>query len=552
MATTASTAAARQWWWWVQLLPAPVARACERLLLRLVALWLRSPLRRLRLGGRTAAALASPRMSEDDADAPCLFPAPSVSDASSNAGLLNLGNTCFVNATLQCLAAIPGLRVRVAQEMAALAQEETAGNGSESARMRQRRTAETLLTLLASLDTHEAVSGDEDEDMAMEVDDDDERGGNAMGGDASPRRRQTHSQATGDSNVMDREALRAQLCAFLDAAAETTALVASSREKQEQQDAEEFLSFLLELLHELLRPVRAAGVPQALNERGLEYFRQGEAFYAKELKRCHPLEPRTYTDVVSGLGDLRWQRFMRQNDSVVADLFVGQIVRGSQCCSCANLTCLHQELRVLSLSVDANARAQSLASCLEAHRHAETLVDENRVFCEGYCHTKTSRNTQVLFQRAPAVLVVQLQRFRQSAWGLEKVGALVAFPTGERAASPLSSSISSPTELLDLTENLFVRNAAQRVLYSLVAVCAHVGPSIDSGHYIAYVRKRRQRRPVAATAGSNSDAETQWLRLDDDAVTVLDGARFRDETLSTAYLLFYTREESIGEREGAR
>lgn len=61
---------------------------------------------------------------------------------------------------------------------------------------------------------------------------------------------------------------------------------------------QEFLSFLLELLHELLRPVRSTGDPQALDEREHEYFRQGEAFYAKELKRCHPLDPRTYTDVV--------------------------------------------------------------------------------------------------------------------------------------------------------------------------------------------------------------------------------------------------------------
>lgn len=69
--------------------------------------------------------------------------------------------------------------------------------------------------------------------------------------------------------------------------------------------AQEFLSFLLELLHELLRPVRANTEPRALNDREQEYFRQGEAFYAKELKRCHPLDPRTYTDVVCMLSRTR-------------------------------------------------------------------------------------------------------------------------------------------------------------------------------------------------------------------------------------------------------
>lgn len=201
--------------------------------------------------------------------------------------------------------------------------------------------------------------------------------------------------------------------------------------------------------------------------------------------------------------------------------------------SCALAIC--RRLRsVLSLSVDASARAQSLASCLEAHRHAETLVDENRVFCEGYCHMKTSRNTQVLFQRAPRVLVVQLQRFKQSSWGLEKIGVPVSFPTGEQQQHEDASS-----SVLDLTENMFVRNAAQRVLYSLVAVCAHVGPSIDSGHYIAYVRHTEQQE--ASEKGDRSRRPAQWLRMDDDVVTVLDEARFRDETLSTAYMLFYAR-----------
>lgn len=239
MASTTLTPAARQWWWWVQLLPAPIVRACERLLMRLVALWLRSPLRRMRLGGRRSAPLlTSPgvtMMNEDPDGVTIPFPASS----SSAAGLFNLGNTCFVNATLQCLAALPGLRVRVAQEMAALGAVETAV-GDESTG-RQRRTAETLLALLASLGTREAVRTDDDandgdDDIVMADDDDDD---NYRGEDASPRRRPTRFPvAAGGRNIPTRETLRVQLCGFLDAAAETTALVARSRETQEQQDAE--------------------------------------------------------------------------------------------------------------------------------------------------------------------------------------------------------------------------------------------------------------------------------------------------------------------------
>lgn len=121
--------------------------------------------------------------------------------------------------------------------------------------------------------------------------------------------------------------------------------------------------------------------------------------------------------------------------------------------------------------------------------------------------------------------MIQLQRFKQSSWGLqlERIGTPVRFPIGDNA-------------LLDLTENMFVRDEAQRVMYKLVAVCAHVGNSIDSGHYVGYVNH----------GGDNASSKTpssgsQWLRMDDDVVTVLDEDQFRSETLSTAYILFYTR-----------
>lgn len=186
---------------------------------------------------------------------------------------------------------------------------------------------------------------------------------------------------------------------------------------------------------------------------------------------------------------------------------------------------------VLSLSINASAPSQSLASCLEAHRHAEHLVDENRVFCEGYCHMKTSRVTQVLFQKAPPVLVIQLQRFKQSTgWGLqlEKISTPVTFPIG--------AGDDNNRDLLDITENMFVRNEAQHVVYKLVAVCAHVGESVDSGHYVAYVNHQQER-----STDTSSERSARWLRMDDDVVTALDEDRFREETLSSAYILFYTR-----------
>jgi ubiquitin carboxyl-terminal hydrolase 7 len=156
-----------------------------------------------------------------------------------------------------------------------------------------------------------------------------------------------------------------------------------------------------------------------------------------------------------------------------------------------------------------------LRDCLDKLQSTERLVDENSVQCEGSCKKKTSRVTQVLFQRLPHILVIQLQRFKQStSW----FSPAIVYEKLDRKIE-----LNNP---LNLTANMFVRDKSDPVLYQLFAVCAHTGRSIDSGHYLAYIRRMEN--------GS-------WIRFDDDYVEEISNAEMEEETLSTAYLLFYMR-----------
>ena len=177
---------------------------------------------------------------------------------------------------------------------------------------------------------------------------------------------------------------------------------------------------------------------------------------------------------------------------------------------------------IISLAIASEKEDQTLADCLEYYRHPEQLTGENRVYCDGYCRTKTTRLTQILLQRVPPVLVFRLQRFKHTSFRgrIEKVNTPVSFPCGR-------------DELLDITMNAFFRDEEKRVTFKLTAVCAHLGSSIDSGHYVAYVRHQDSRRDA-----TYSD---QWLRIDDEVVAVIDEAMLRKETLSSAYLLFYAQ-----------
>ncbi|TDH66688.1 hypothetical protein CCR75_001580 [Bremia lactucae] len=412
------------------------------------------------------------------------------SDSALPGGLVNGGNLCFVNAVLQSLAAIPGFLNGLDRAVRTRSQLIRAPQTDDSQTYKV-LVVETLISIMRDLSIN---SHTEELKAKTEAKED-------------------------DGQRLTREDKQQKSRRFRVALSRCTSLVSSAASRQEQQDAEEFLTFLLELLHEVLR-VPAQSIRS--NEDEHSRFLELEKNLSLRLKCFNPNDPRSYVQAVENLGELRWDFFLRHNASIITDLFSGQMVRGSQCCSCANLTCLHEEQRVFSLPIATENGEQTLAKCLETFRQSEELTEDNRVFCDVYCQKKTPRMTQMLLQRVPPVLIIRLQRFRQLSWGgcTEKVDTPVTFPCGN-------------DELLDISMNTFCQEDTTSVNYELVAVCAHLGHSIDSGHYIAYVRHRGPWRDAASSE--------QWLRIDDENVRVIETTKLRNETLTAAYLLFYSQ-----------
>jgi len=146
----------------------------------------------------------------------------------------------------------------------------------------------------------------------------------------------------------------------------------------------------------------------------------------------------------------------------------------------------------------------TLEECLREFVSLELL--EDLWLCpRNDCKARTQASKQLQLSSLPPVLIIQLKRFSHKNGLRQKVDTLVTYPlNGLSLSGPLTSS--EPT------------------IYDLIAVSNHIG-SISWGHYTAYARQ-----------DVNTD---KWYRFNDSEVSPI---YYSDEIVSKdAYLLFYIK-----------
>ena len=208
------------------------------------------------------------------------------------------------------------------------------------------------------------------------------------------------------------------------------------------------------------------------------------------------------------------QQFDRSRHTWVHELFGGTSTNEVKCLSCENVTSRTEKFLDLSVDVEENC---SVSSCLKNFSKNETMGGQDKFYCEKCC-CKQEAQRRSRIKEAPPILSIHLKRFKyfesQGQGYFKKLGHRVVFPF-----------------------ELRLRNYAAEVvdteaLYTLVGVVVHRGRSLNSGHYISYIKSRGN-----------------WLEYDDDHVTLVSEEVVRStfgsptgSALSTGYLLFYMDE----------
>uniref|UniRef100_A0A8C1QKC4 Ubiquitin carboxyl-terminal hydrolase n=1 Tax=Cyprinus carpio TaxID=7962 RepID=A0A8C1QKC4_CYPCA len=245
----------------------------------------------------------------------------------------------------------------------------------------------------------------------------------------------------------------------------------------QQQDAHEFLRYLLEHLHREMQGSKNGSPSPALTD--FLFSRNGTS-------------------------------------TIVTSVFGGVLQNEVYCLICGTESRKFDPFLDLSLDIPSQFRIKftkdqepgptcTLNDCLQSFTDLEEL-DETELYMCHKCKTRQKSTKKFWIQKLPKVLCLHLKRFHWTAFLRNKIDTYVEFPM---RGLDMKSFLLEP-------ENSLLENC----LYDLAAVVVHHGSSIGSGHYTAYGLHERR-----------------WYHFNDSTVTLVS----EEAVLKAkAYILFYT------------
>ncbi|KZW00043.1 UCH-domain-containing protein [Exidia glandulosa HHB12029] len=271
----------------------------------------------------------------------------------------------------------------------------------------------------------------------------------------------------------------------------------------DQHDSQEFLSALLDGLHEDLNRI--------LTKPTIETNAEREA----ELELLPP-------QIAS---EQEWQIYQMRNDSLIVDYFQGQFRNRVECLTCHKTSTTYNSFMYLSLPIPAGRGVSkvTLNQCLDHFVRDEVIDKENAWNCPN-CKCPRRATTRLSLSRLPPVLLIHLKRFSVKGPFTDKLETVVDFPIRgldltNYMPPPLPPGTARPARTSQPLRTDDPRMQVPPYKYDLYGVTNHYG-TLTGGHYTAF---------IASRGG--------WLHCDDSRISEADP----QSLTARAYVLFYRR-----------
>ncbi|KAM3965524.1 ubiquitin carboxyl-terminal hydrolase 3 [Aphomia sociella] len=212
--------------------------------------------------------------------------------------------------------------------------------------------------------------------------------------------------------------------------------------------------------------------------------------------------------------------------SIVTAVFGGTLQSEVRCLACGTESKKFDPFLDLSLELPEAGRHEApvaLLDCLASFVQVEELADTERYFCSS-CKCKQKSTKQFWIRRLPNVLCLHLKRFRWHNYFRTKVDTRISFPLRALDVSAFAAGGVAAAAGGDTSGETDTRRSSRaHGLYDLAAVIVHHGSGAGSGHYTAFAIN-----------------EDQWFHFNDQTVRPAEAAAV---AACKPYILFYIRRE---------
>eukprot|EP00949_MAST-11_sp_MAST-11-sp1_P005261 g5261.t1 len=206
-----------------------------------------------------------------------------------------------------------------------------------------------------------------------------------------------------------------------------------------QNDAQEFLRFFLDALHDDLNRILEKPSYEEIDDSGLDQ---------------------------KALGEVYWRNYEERNSSHIKDIFCGQLKSVVTCGQCSAKSSSFDPFWDLSLSLPAGRKRCTIEECMKSFSEPETLDGTEKYFCKS-CKKHTRASKTMSIERWPPIVVLHIKRLLPR--------------------KRLSTSVDiDETEVLDLGKMA----GGLTTRYSLMGQVNHIGSRL-SGHYTADVKSAK-------------------------------------------------------------
>lgn len=305
-----------------------------------------------------------------------------------------------------------------------------------------------------------------------------------------------------------------------------------------QHDSQEFVNFILDQIHEETKvncDISFKNVPDRIKD----YLKQRQK-YTVEIKKLSDniSEPQkdTFREVMDASFNTTlldntiqefetftnhhkqeeliykylkfWQNFIKNNYSIIQDLFAGAYLNEITCLGCGTKSHTFDPFTSFTLDLPTDTNEITLEDCLNNYSKPELLNGDNQYSCEK-CKTKVDANKKMYLWEIPDYFVVHLKRFKNNGMQTSKNDVKVNIPIEDINFGIVEHEYHS-----------------KKNTYELYGVVRQFG-SLNGGHYIAITK---------------NVMNNKWYEFNDSHVVHVPDQKIKEELSDSCnYILFYRK-----------